>query len=205
MASKILRAPAATRECRQSGSPASGCKCRKFHRLGEAHHSCVHCAIGLGTAAGAGGLGEALTASEATPCARKHGKLLPSQQDGASRLLERELLRAQAFFCYAYAEDLKLTSSCLTHLSTQLQQANLSAISRHQYPRDHASAHPQFRRGRGFLQDSSFGGAAAREWLIAQRFLELEDSNLSVLLPEQALVCCVTLRRGVGFSTLTLF
>ena len=151
----------------------------------------MHCAIGLGTAAGAGGLGEALTASEATPCARKHGKLLPSQQDGASRLLERELLRAHAFFCCAYAEDLKLTSSCLTHLSTQLQQANLSAISRHQYPRDHASALLNSDGAGVSFAGQLVRGAAAREWLIALRFLELEDSNLSVLLPEHALVGCV--------------
>ena len=168
----------------------------------------MHCAIGLGTAAGAGGLGEALTASEATPCARKHGKLLPSQQDGASRLLERELLRAQAFFCYAYAEDLKLTSSCLKHLSTQLQQANLSAISRHQYPRDHASALLNS-DGAGVCCRTARSGAAAREWLIAQRFLELEDSNLSDTTARTGLVGCVcdssSLCGGVRFSTLTLF
>lgn len=116
----------------------------------------MHYAIGLETAADVGGLGEALTASEVTPCARKHGKLLPLHGG------MRKRLRAQAFFCNAYAEELKLTSSCLKHISTQLQQANLSALSRHQYRYscDHASAHPHSPR-QGFILQ----GGSAREWL----------------------------------------
>jgi hypothetical protein len=65
----------------------------------------------------------------------------------------RRRLRAQAFFCNAYAEDLKLTSSCLKHISTQLQQANLSAISRHQIANTLASTHRHIllSHGQGFI------------------------------------------------------